>query len=94
MDDTFALSGNLPCSLSGALAGDLGALITQHFAQLTDADTRLLKVLIGDPVRSAFENGKEISSRAGVHPASAVRLARRLGSRDIRVSYLSSDKPC
>lgn len=79
VDDTFAASGNLSGSLAGAFADDLGALITRHFAQLTDADTRLLKVLTGDPVRSAFENGKEISSRAGVHPASAVRLARRLG---------------
>jgi DNA-binding MurR/RpiR family transcriptional regulator len=57
---------------------DLATLITRHFARLTDADTRLLKVLTGDPIRSAFENSTEISSRAGVHPASAVRLARRL----------------
>ncbi len=57
---------------------DLATLITRHFARLTDADTRLLRVLTGDPVRSAFENSTEISSRAGVHPASAVRLARRL----------------
>ncbi|MEO1460609.1 MAG: MurR/RpiR family transcriptional regulator, partial [Pseudomonadota bacterium] len=29
--------------------------------------------------RAAMENGREISERAGVHPASAVRLAKRLG---------------
>ncbi|MDP9836972.1 DNA-binding MurR/RpiR family transcriptional regulator [Neorhizobium huautlense] len=46
---------------------------------MTDADTRLLDVLIQDPIRAAMENGKDVSSRAGVHPASAVRLARRLG---------------
>ncbi|MCO5732398.1 MurR/RpiR family transcriptional regulator [Rhizobium sp. SSA_523] len=54
-------------------------LIRHHAAQLTDADTRLLNVLTENPVRAAMENGKDVSVRAGVHPASAVRLARRLG---------------
>ncbi|MBU2891315.1 MurR/RpiR family transcriptional regulator [Celeribacter halophilus] len=58
---------------------DLAQLITQHFGKLTDADTRLLKVLTSDPIRGAFENSTEVASRAGVHPASAMRLARRLG---------------
>ncbi|MAC79973.1 MAG: RpiR family transcriptional regulator [Rhodobacteraceae bacterium] len=57
----------------------LGDLISQHSDRLTDADGRILDVLRRDPVRAAMENGKEVSSRAGVHPASAVRLARRLG---------------
>ncbi|MBT0959079.1 MurR/RpiR family transcriptional regulator [Alphaproteobacteria bacterium KMM 3653] len=61
------------------LSSDIAQLITQNFAKLTDADTRLLKVLTSDPIRGAFENSTEVSSRAGVHPASAVRLARRLG---------------
>lgn len=57
----------------------LGDLINRHAARLTEADTRLLDVLVQDPIRAAMENGKEVSFRAGVHPASAVRLARRLG---------------
>ncbi|MBR0554306.1 MurR/RpiR family transcriptional regulator [Ciceribacter sp. L1K23] len=57
----------------------LGDLISRHSPQLTDADTRLLDVLMQDPIRAAMENGKTVSFRAGVHPASAVRLARRLG---------------
>lgn len=57
----------------------LGDLISKYSTQLTDADTRLLDVLVRDPLRGAMENGKDISSRAGVHPAAAVRLARRLG---------------
>jgi DNA-binding MurR/RpiR family transcriptional regulator len=57
----------------------LSDLISRHSTRLTDADTRLLDVLIQDPIRAAMENGKDVSSRAGVHPASAVRLARRLG---------------
>jgi DNA-binding MurR/RpiR family transcriptional regulator len=54
-------------------------LISRHSTRLTDADTRLLDVLVQDPIRAAMENGKDVSFRAGVHPASAVRLARRLG---------------
>lgn len=57
----------------------LSDLISRHSTRLTDADTRLLDILIQDPIRAAMENGKDVSSRAGVHPASAVRLARRLG---------------
>lgn len=57
----------------------LGDLISRNATRLTDADARLLGVLMEDPVRAAMENGKVVSSRAGVHPASAVRLARRLG---------------
>ena len=38
-------------------------------------------MLVRDPVRGALQNGKEVSSLAGVHPTSAMRLARRLGFR-------------
>ncbi|HEY4200385.1 MAG TPA: MurR/RpiR family transcriptional regulator [Devosiaceae bacterium] len=57
----------------------LGDLINRNSTRLTPADARLLDVLMQDPVRAAMENGTAVSSRAGVHPASAVRLARRLG---------------
>lgn len=57
----------------------LGDLISRNSPRLTEADTRILDVLMQDPVRAAMENGTTVSSRAGVHPASAVRLARRLG---------------
>lgn len=57
----------------------LGSLISRNSTRLTEADTRLLDVLMQDPIRAAMENGTEVSFRAGVHPASAVRLARRLG---------------
>ncbi|WP_299808491.1 MurR/RpiR family transcriptional regulator [uncultured Roseibium sp.] len=60
-------------------SGFLSDLITRNASKLTGSDTRLLDVLIQDPFRAVLENGTEVSSRAGVHPASAVRLARRLG---------------
>jgi DNA-binding MurR/RpiR family transcriptional regulator len=59
--------------------GFLSDLITRNASRLTGSDTRLLDVLVKDPVRAAIENGKEVSLRAGVHPAAAVRLAKRLG---------------
>ncbi|TMV67278.1 MurR/RpiR family transcriptional regulator, partial [Thioclava sp. BHET1] len=54
-------------------------MIQQHADRLTEVDTRLLSVLVEDPVRAAMETGKDVSARAGAHPAAAVRLARRLG---------------
>lgn len=57
----------------------LGDLVAQNSAKLTEADARLLDILMRDPIRAAMNNGKEVSLLAGVHPASAVRLARRLG---------------
>ncbi|WP_445680112.1 MurR/RpiR family transcriptional regulator [Radicibacter daui] len=57
----------------------LTEIISRHAGRLTDLDTRLLNVLLQDPLRAAMENGKDVSSRAGVHPAAAVRLAQRLG---------------
>ncbi|PZU88305.1 MAG: MurR/RpiR family transcriptional regulator [Shinella sp.] len=63
----------------GEVPQALGDLISRNSTRLTEADTRLLGVLMQDPVRAAMENGTAVSSRAGVHPASAVRLARRLG---------------
>ncbi|MFB9952446.1 MurR/RpiR family transcriptional regulator [Rhizobium puerariae] len=63
----------------GEIPQVLGDLINRNSTRLTEADTRLLDVLMQDPIRAAMENGKAVSFRAGVHPASAVRLARRLG---------------
>ena len=57
----------------------LRELINRNSTRLTPADSRLIDVLIQDPMRAAMDNGAAVSSRAGVHPASAVRLARRLG---------------
>lgn len=61
------------------LPGFLSAVLSQSGARLTEADVRLIDVLLQDPLRAAMENGKDVSSRAGVHPAAAVRLAQRLG---------------
>lgn len=64
-----------------AVAQSLEYLVERNVQRLTDADTRLLSVLMEDPLRAAMADAKSVSSKAGVHPASAVRLARRLGFR-------------
>jgi len=46
---------------------------------LTEADERLVRVLLANPTESAFLSAAELSRRAGVHQASAVRLAQKLG---------------
>jgi len=52
-------------------------------------DTRLLGIPLQDPIGAAMDNGEDVSSRAGGRPSSAVRLARRLGSRATRSSEVS-----
>jgi DNA-binding MurR/RpiR family transcriptional regulator len=61
------------------LPTSLNEIILRNAGKLTDLDTRLLNILLQDPLRAAMENGKDVSLRAGVHPAAAVRLAQRLG---------------
>lgn len=47
--------------------------------RLTDADRQLMDVLLANPRETAFLSGNEIAGRAAVHPATAVRFARKLG---------------
>ena len=57
----------------------LRSLIEQHRDRLTPADRRVLDVLLSHPTEAAFLRAEEIADRAGVHQASATRLAKRLG---------------
>ena len=54
-------------------------LVEQHRDRLTPADQRVLEVLLSHPTEAAFLPAEEIAQRAGVHQASATRLAKRLG---------------
>lgn len=57
----------------------LRTLVEQHHDRLTPADRRVLEVLLSHPTEAAFLRAEEIADRAGVHQASATRLAKRLG---------------
>ncbi len=55
------------------------ALIDASRTRLTTTDNRILDALMFEPGEAAFLSAAEIARRARVHPASAVRLARKLG---------------
>jgi DNA-binding MurR/RpiR family transcriptional regulator len=57
----------------------LQELLDRNSDQLTRADRKLAGVLLAHPRDSVFLSTNEIAERAAVHPASAVRLARKLG---------------
>lgn len=53
-------------------------------SQLTDADRRLSDVLFADRTSVSFLPAHAVAERAGVHPSTAGRLARKLGFSDYR----------
>ena len=54
-------------------------LIAERLAELTTSDRRLIDVLLVDKTEGSFLPAHEIAERAGVHPSTAGRLARKLG---------------
>lgn len=53
--------------------------IEQFEGRLTRADRRLIQVLLAVPGEGAFLSSIAVAERAGVHPTTAVRLAKKLG---------------
>lgn len=53
--------------------------VDSHADRLTEADQAVLDVLLRDPTEAAMLSATEVADRAGVHPASVVRLAQKLG---------------
>lgn len=53
--------------------------IEQFEGRLTRADQRLIQVLLAVPGEGAFLSSITLAERAGVHPTTAVRLAKKLG---------------
>jgi DNA-binding MurR/RpiR family transcriptional regulator len=61
------------------MALSLARQIDRCREKLTEADQRLLDVLLRDPTQSAMLSAAEVARAAGVHAAAAVRLAQKLG---------------
>ncbi len=61
------------------MSAALKQAVADYPNSLTEADERLVRVLLANPTESAFLSAAELSRRAGVHQASAVRLAQKLG---------------
>ncbi len=55
------------------------ALIERHQDLFTAADQRVVRELLANPTEAAFLSATGLAKRAKVHPATAVRLAQKLG---------------
>jgi DNA-binding MurR/RpiR family transcriptional regulator len=67
----------------------LTEIIDAHRDDLTDADRRLIEVLLADRTAGSFLPAHRVAEQAGVHPSTAGRLARKLGFtsyRDMRAA--------
>lgn len=53
--------------------------IATHADRLTDADRRILEVLLSHPTEASYLPAAEVTASAGVHAASATKLAQKLG---------------
>jgi DNA-binding MurR/RpiR family transcriptional regulator len=54
-------------------------IVETFSGKLTNADRRLLNVILGQPTVSAFLSGADLAEQVGVHPSATVRLAHKLG---------------
>lgn len=62
-----------------AWAMTLETLISRQTSELTAADRKIADLLLGLGREAAFLSSHEVSRRTGLHPASAIRFARKLG---------------
>jgi DNA-binding MurR/RpiR family transcriptional regulator len=61
------------------IAETLTPLVRPHLEQLTQTEQQLVKTLTMHPSAGLYMSASELASSAGVHPSSAVRLAKKLG---------------
>ena len=54
-------------------------LVAEKNDALTPSDLKLVSVLLTDPSIGSFMPAQKVAARAGVHPSTASRLARKLG---------------
>jgi len=59
----------------------LKSVLETYEGRLTAAERRLVQVLLSSPAEAAMLSAAELSARAAVHQATAVRLAQKLGYR-------------
>ena len=63
---------------------DLKEIVKTFEGNLTDADRRLVAVLLADPVASSYLPAQEVAERAGVHESTVGRFAQKLGFENYR----------
>ena len=55
------------------------SMIESYEGRLTDADKKLISIILGEPSETVYLSSAELASRANVHASTVVRLARKLG---------------
>jgi DNA-binding MurR/RpiR family transcriptional regulator len=76
--DKFPCSGCKGGEVTVEATGFLDRL-REAAERLTDADARAIRAILDDPRQAALSSVGELASRAGVHEATATRLAQKLG---------------
>lgn len=61
------------------MAVEFDGQLAMHHDALSEAQRRVVEVLLGDRAEAAFMGADEVAQRAGVSVATTVRLAQRLG---------------
>ncbi len=57
----------------------LREVVERYRGRLTATDQRLIRELLANPTEAAFFSAAQLAEKAQAHPASAVRLAKKLG---------------
>jgi len=79
------------------------SLVEAFEGKLTDADSKLIAIILGEPSEAVYLSSAELASKAAVHASTVVRLARKLGfdgfpdmrrklRQDVEVKKIASDK--
>ena len=58
---------------------DFQRLVEKHRGDLTPSDHALIAAILDDPASAAFMSAESLGTEAGVHAATVVRLAKKLG---------------
>ena len=53
--------------------------VEDYSGKLTGSDRVLISLVLGDPLKVAFQSANELANRANVHSSTVVRLANKLG---------------
>lgn len=93
-----SLTGKNPCRKVWIVS--LTDRVSAAAQRLTATDRQLLEVLLSHPQEAAYLAAAEVADRAGVHQASATKLAQKLGytgypdlRRDLREDVLPGGSP-
>lgn len=57
----------------------LRSKVERYPGRLSKLDTRVIEVLLADPIAASYQSAMDIADRAGVHQTTVIRFAQKLG---------------